>query len=177
MLRLECTYRGCTVHGVRKALEDMLENGAPELAEYKVTVVNKSYSKQPAGMLPAGSLVETVYQEMAPMAPFMSPRDSLLRFGMGFIDPPEGSQANKGSKVLFDVQTSCLSDDYPCKQGLVRTNQAKVTTYVQRGQNVYSIEFMYMEMGGWMPSWLVSKGMAYEMPSIIQKLTKKYASN
>jgi len=84
MMRLECTYRGCTVEGIEEAIKHMLEHGAPELADAKVTVVEKRTSTEAAGLLPAGSLVETVYQESAPMAfGMMSARDTLLRFGLG----------------------------------------------------------------------------------------------
>jgi len=85
------------------------------------------------------------------------------------------SKADKGSKVLFDTQTSCLNPKYPMKLGVVRTNQVKTTTYEQRGDDVYSIEFMYTNVGGWLPDWLVMKGMGYEMPKIVKTLTKKYS--
>jgi len=176
MMRLECTYRGCTVEGVSSALQHMLENGAPELAEAEITVLSKENSKESAGLLPAGALVETVYQKIAAPTFFMSPRDSVLRFGMGLIEPPEGSKADAGTKVLFDTQTSCVHPEYPLKPGVVRMNQAKCTTYEQRGDDVFSVEFMFTDFGGWVPQWLLMKGMQSEMSDMIEKLTKKYAS-
>merc|ERR1711988_913679 len=175
MMRLECTYRGCTVEGISKALEHMLENGAPELAEVEVKVLSKEQATNASGLLPAGALIETVYQKMPAPVFFMSPREHVLRFGMGFIEPTEGSKADSVTRILFDTQTSCQHAEYPNRPGVVRMNQAKTTTYEQRGGDVYSIEFMFTDAGGWIPQSMVLQMMKHGMEEIIEKLTKKYS--
>merc|ERR1711968_242349 len=89
MMRLECTYRNCTVEGVAEALEDMLENGAPEMGNNQSTIIEKKLSTEAAGLLPVGSTITTVHQEVKGMTCCMSNRENVLRFGAGWTDPPE----------------------------------------------------------------------------------------